>query len=93
MTDICFSTAIELRAALAAREVSAREVVQAHLDRIERLGPEVNAVVTLVAERALDEAAAADERAVRGADLPPLHGIPIAHKDLFETAAIRTTAG
>jgi len=93
VTDICFSTAIELRAALAAREVSAREVVQAHLDRIERLGPEVNAVVTLVAERALDEAAAADERAARGADLPPLHGIPIAHKDTHDTAGIRTTYG
>ncbi|WP_431902192.1 amidase [Amycolatopsis thermoflava] len=93
MTDIPFRTARELRAALGARELSAREVVQAHLDQIERVNPDVNAVVTLVAERALAEAAAADERAARGAELPPLHGIPVAHKDTHETAGIRTTFG
>ncbi|MDQ0382288.1 amidase [Amycolatopsis thermophila] len=93
MTDICFLSARELRAALGARDVSAREVVEAHLRRIERVNPEVNAVVTLVAEQALADAAAADERAARGAELPPLHGIPVAHKDTHETAGIRTTFG
>ncbi|NIH81178.1 amidase [Amycolatopsis viridis] len=93
MTDLCFLTARELRAALGAREVSAREVVRAHLDQIERVNPHVNAVVTLAADRALAEAAAADERAARGAELPPLHGIPVAHKDTHETAGIRTTFG
>jgi amidase len=93
MTDLCFMTARELRAALGRREVSAREVVQAHLDQIERVNPDVNAVVTLVAERALDSAAAADGRAASGADLPVLHGLPVAHKDVHETAGIRTTYG
>jgi amidase len=93
MTDLCLLTAIELRAALVAKEVSAREVVRAHLDRIERVNPTVNAVVTLVAERALAAAHAADERAASGADLPPLHGLPVAHKDVHETAGIRTTYG
>ncbi len=93
MTELCFMTALELRAALGRREVSAREVVQAHLDQIERFNPDVNAVVTLVAERALDSAAAADGRAVSGADLPALHGLPVAHKDVHETAGIRTTYG
>ncbi len=93
MTDLCFMTALELRAALRSGEVSAREVVQAHLDQIERFNPEVNAVVTLVAERALEDAAAADERTAAGADQPPLHGLPVAHKDVHETAGIRTTYG
>ncbi|MFD2415836.1 amidase [Amycolatopsis pigmentata] len=93
MTDLCFMTALDLKAALAARELSAREVVRAHLDRIERVNPKVNAVVTLVAERAIEAAKAADERAAAGAALPPLHGIPVAHKDLHETAGIRTTFG
>jgi amidase len=93
MTDLCFMTALELRAALGSRELSAREVVQAHLDQIERFNPDVNAVVTLVAESAMENAAAADERAASGADLPPLHGLPVAHKDLHDTAGIRTTYG
>jgi len=93
MTELCFMTARELRAALGRREVSAREVVQAHLDQIERFNPGVNAVVTLVAERALDSAAAADGRAASGADLPALHGLPVAHKDVHETAGLRTTYG
>jgi amidase len=86
-------TALELRAALRSGELSAREVVQAHLDQIDRFNPDVNAIVTLVAERALEEAAAADERTAAGADQPPLHGLPVAHKDVHETAGIRTTYG
>ena len=93
MTELCFMTARELRAALGRREVAAREVVQAHLDQIERFNPDVNAVVTVVAEQALDSAAAADGRAASGADLPLLHGLPVAHKDVHETAGIRTTYG
>jgi amidase len=93
LTDICFMTALELRAALSSRELSAREVVQAHLDQIERFNPDVNAIVTLVPERALEEAAAADERTVAGAGQPALHGLPVAHKDVHETAGIRTTYG
>ncbi|MGA2825819.1 MAG: amidase [Streptosporangiaceae bacterium] len=93
MRDLCFMTARELRAALDRRQVSAREVVQAHLDQIERENPGVNAVVTVTAESALDSAAAADGRAASGADLPVLHGLPVAHKDVHETAGIRTTYG
>ncbi len=93
MTDLCFLTARELRAALGRREVSAREVLQAHLDQIDRLNPAINAVVTLDTERAERSAAAADELAASGADLPVLHGLPVAHKDLHETAGLRTTYG
>jgi len=78
---------------LRTREVSAREVVVAHLERVDRANPAVNAIVTRVDERALDRAAAADDAIGRGADIGPLHGLPVAHKDLALTSGIRTTFG
>ncbi|MPY57581.1 amidase [Streptomyces spongiae] len=92
-TDLCFWTATDLAAAIRRREVSAREVVTAHLERIERVNPAVNAIVSLVADRALEQAAEADELLASGADTGPLHGLPVAHKDLHDTAGIRTTFG
>ena len=65
----------------------------AHLARIERVNPRVNAIVTLVAERAMADAARADELTARGGPLGVLHGLPVAHKDLVDTAGIRTTRG
>lgn len=65
----------------------------AHLSRIEATNARVNAIVTLVAEQAMQRAAAADERLARGEPVGPLHGLPIAHKDLQATAGIRTTFG
>ena len=74
-------------------EVSAVEVLNAHLERIERVNPALNAIVTYVPELALETARAADDRQARGEELGLLHGLPIAHKDLAETAGIRTTMG
>jgi amidase len=85
--------ATELARLIRARTLSAREVVEAHLARIEAVNHRVNAIVTLVAEAALDDARRADARAARGDLDGPLHGLPIAHKDLQETAGIRTTFG
>ncbi|MFH9228083.1 amidase [Streptomyces lydicus] len=85
--------ATDLAARLRRREISAREVVQTHLDRIERVNPAVNAIVTLDAEGALAAAAEADARLVRGAEVPPLHGLPIAFKDTHLTRGMRTTFG
>src|SRR5262245_43715364 len=80
--DLCFLSATELVRRLRRKDASAREVLQAHLRQIERVNPKVNAIVTLVADRALEQAARADEAAARGKFLGPLHGLPIAHKDL-----------
>jgi amidase len=88
-----FTDARETARMLREKEVSAREVLAAHLAQIERCNPEVNAVVTLVADRAADEAAAADERLAHGEEVGPLHGLPVAHKDVHDTAGIRTTFG
>lgn len=93
MTPLHWSSARELAAAIARRELSAREVVAAHLERIEAVNPSVNAIVSLRPEAALAEADHADRLAARGVPLGPLHGLPIAIKDLQDTAGIRTTYG
>src|SRR5690554_6124985 len=93
MSDLCFMTATELAARIRAREVSVTEVVRAHLAQVERVNPKVNAIVTLTAERALDEARAKDEALARGEAAGPLFGLPVAHKDLVPTRGIRTTWG
>lgn len=86
-------TATELAELLRSGELSAREVVQAHLDRIAEVNPTLNAIVTLTADQAMAEAAQADERHAAGEPLGILHGLPIAHKDLVATKGIRTTHG
>lgn len=77
---------------LKSREISATELTRVHLDRIEKLNPELNAYITVTADRAMADAAAADARYDAGNALP-LDGIPIGMKDLFATRDIRTTAG
>src|SRR5258708_513961 len=76
-----------------AKNLSARDVLAAHLDRIARVNPTVNAIVTLVAEQAMARAGEADEACAHGSPIGPLHGLPIAHKDLQVTKGIRTTFG
>ncbi len=90
---ICFTSAVEISRLIRAREISAREALDEHLKQIERVNPRVNAIVTVCAEAAAREAAEADEKQARGEELGPLHGLPIAHKDLFETRGLRTTFG
>src|SRR5262247_1858116 len=92
-TDLCFMTATELAHHIRAKELSAREVMEAHLSQIARVNPQVNAIVTLLPERAMAGARAADDALARGTAVGPLHGLPIAHKDLVLTKGIRTTYG
>lgn len=92
-TDICFLTATELARRIRVKDLSAREVMEAHLAQIARVNPQVNAVVTLLPERAMELAEQADEALARGGEIGPLHGLPVAHKDLVPTKGIRTTYG
>ncbi|MBC7234380.1 MAG: amidase [Chloroflexi bacterium] len=91
--DLCYRTATELIALIHKGELSARQLMEAHLAQIDRLNPKVNAIVTYLPERAMEAARAADEAQAHGEPLGPLHGLPIAHKDLEDTAGVRTTYG
>jgi amidase len=94
MADIdCYSTAREMARAVAAKEISARELLDLHLDRIAATNPDVNAIVSLDEERARAGAADADERLAAGGPVGPLHGLPHAFKDTHEVAGWRTTFG
>jgi aspartyl-tRNA(Asn)/glutamyl-tRNA(Gln) amidotransferase subunit A len=83
-------TVTELAAGLKARQFSSLDLTLHFLGRIEQLGPELNAFVTVTADRALDDARSADARLARG-DSGPLTGVPIVHKDIFCTDGILTT--
>jgi amidase len=93
MTDLCDFDAVALAGLLRRREASAREVVAAHIKRIEEADQVVNAIVTRTFDRAMAAAAAADEALARGEPTGLLHGLPVAHKDLVEVAGVRTTYG
>jgi amidase len=91
--ELHFLPATTLARMIRDKQVSALEVTRAHLAQIDRVNPKVNAIVTLDAEGALARARAADARQARGEPLGPLHGLPVAHKDLFLTRGMRTTMG
>jgi len=94
MSDLCFTSATELARLIQSRRLSARELMQAHLERIRRVNPALNAIVAkLDDEQCLALAAAADERAANAAPLPPLHGLPIAFKDLQAAKGFPFTRG
>jgi amidase len=93
MADLCDHDAVTLAGMLRRREVSAREVVTAHARRIEALDGIINAVVTRSLEVALGKAGRADAELARGGEPGLLHGLPVAYKDLADTAGVRTTYG
>jgi amidase len=92
-SDLCFRTATELAAMIRKGALSTREVMAAHLAQIDAVNPAVNAIITYLPEQALAAAYAADEAQAHNEPLGPLHGLPIAHKDLEDTAGVRTTYG
>ncbi len=94
MTDLTVaSSARAMAAAVADREISARELLDLHLARIAERNGELNAIVSLDEERARAGAAAADEALASGAEVGPLHGLPFAFKDTHAVAGWRTTYG
>jgi amidase len=90
---LCALTAREQARLVRTREVSARELVQAHLDRIQAVDPLLNAIPTLVPELGLAAAEAADRALASGEEPGPLHGLPVAIKDIEDVAGVRTTYG
>ncbi len=95
MSDLDLGTLTIARAgrALRAKELSPLELTELYLARIARLEPRVNAYITVTEERARADAKRATEELAKGGARGPLHGVPIALKDLYETAGIRTTGG
>ncbi len=81
----------ELARLIRTRAVSPVEVLDAHLDVIARVNPKLNAIVTLAADAARDAARSAEDAVMKGDPLGPLHGLPVAIKDVTPTAGIRTT--
>src|SRR5690606_41627952 len=87
------TSAAELGALIARGEVSAVEVTQAHLDRIAEVDGKINAFLHVAAKSALAQAREVDRRRAAGERLGPLAGVPVAHKDIFTTVDMPTTAG
>jgi aspartyl-tRNA(Asn)/glutamyl-tRNA(Gln) amidotransferase subunit A len=92
-TDLAYMPATELAALIRTRQLSPVELMRATLDRIERSQPVLNAFITVAADGAMAQARAAEDAIQRGATLGPLHGVPVAVKDLVPTAGMRTTWG
>jgi aspartyl-tRNA(Asn)/glutamyl-tRNA(Gln) amidotransferase subunit A len=86
-------TLTDTAALVSGKAVSPVELTQACLERIERLQPTLNAFITVTADTALQQARSAEREIVHGRYRGPLHGIPVALKDLIDTAGVRTTAG
>ena len=82
-----------MAALIQAGEISSRELVKAHLERIEKINPRLNAAVEIFRDRALKGAAEADAILAKGGSRGALHGVPFSVKDSIDVAAARTTAG
>ncbi len=93
MTDIAWHSATTLLQGLAGGEFTSLGLLDHLLQRVQRLNPRVNAIVTLDVERARARAAAADAARAAGQSWGPLHGLPMTLKDSFETEGLRTTSG
>jgi amidase len=91
--ELCFLSATEQSKRIREKSISAQELIRAHLDQIEKYNPVLNAIVTLTADSAMAEAYVADKAQEMGEKLGVLHGLPVAHKDLFLTKGVRTTFG
>jgi aspartyl-tRNA(Asn)/glutamyl-tRNA(Gln) amidotransferase subunit A len=91
--DLAFASITELAPRLAAKEVSPVELTEAMLARIERHDPDLNAYITVTADSARHAARAAEAAIMAGHALGPLHGIPVALKDLYATRGVATTYG
>jgi len=92
-SELCFLPAVKMRQMILGREISCLELLDAHLEQQARCNESVNAIVTHTDDQARQQADQADKQLADGQPLGPLHGLPVAHKDLANTAGIRTTFG
>ncbi len=92
MDELTFTSIFELAQAIRAGKVGPVEATRAYLDRIARLDPTLHAYITVDAEGALAAAAVLEREAAAGAWRGPLHGVPLAHKDLFLIPGLRRPA-
>jgi len=93
VSDLVWTSLTDLARAIAARDVSPVEVVQAHLDRIAALDGKLKAYLTVMADAALERAKAAEAAVMSGEPLGRLHGVPVGFKDLYCTKGVKTTGG
>lgn len=91
--DLCFLSACEQAQLIRSKKLSVTQLITAHLDQVERYNLRLNAIVTLTAESALQAAKEADAQLARHDAIGALHGLPVAHKDLFLTKGVKTTFG
>ena len=93
MDELIYTSATSLAQAIREKQISSQEVVEAYIQRIEAVNPQLNAVVQLTADSALTQAKQADGALAHGEITGPLHGVPITVKDSFDTKGIISTAG
>ncbi len=91
--DLVNLSAVEMVRLIGVKDITAKELMEAHLLQIERINPKVNAIVTLLPDLAIEKAEETDLAIARGEDVGILQGLPVAHKDLVPTKGIRTTFG
>src|SRR5215510_15648619 len=91
--DLCYQSTVSLARRIRAGEVSPRDAVNAYLERIQRIDPRVHGYLHVAADHALQAARRAEQALAAGRELGALHGVPVAVKDLFDTAGIPTTCG
>ena len=91
--ELVFTPAYQLADYISSKQLSPVELTKAYLERIEKLNPEINAYLTVAGDQAIADAVISERMVMSGAELGPLHGVPIAVKDMEETAGIRTTFG
>ena len=91
--ELCYLSIPEAGDLMRRRKLSPVELTRAHLDRIEAVDGVLHAFITVMGDQAMSEARKAESELLKGHDRGPLHGIPTAHKDLYDTAGVRTTSG
>ena len=91
--DLCYESTVSLARRIRAGEVSPLQAVNAYLERIERVDPRVHSYLHVAADHAVAAARRAEQALAAGGELGPLHGVPLAVKDLFDTAGMPTTCG